>query len=130
MSPLTIYQATGFRARFYGWQRFDNKNAVLYFPNCRAIHTFGLSQGVWLLFLDKESKPIASWRYVAGHRVAWLRQATAVIEAGISSSALQRRQLWHALQQQGLNQLEVENWLGFARKHCDKSDINSCTKQP
>jgi uncharacterized membrane protein (UPF0127 family) len=52
----------------------------LLIPRCRSVHTFGMRFALDLLFLDRSLRPVSLRRAVAPGRVAFERDARAVLE--------------------------------------------------
>lgn len=80
---MTIYEAQGYWARFYGWHSFakHHPRRVLYLPRCKAVHGFGLSYPLWVLFVDEQGQPLGSWLTLKPNRIRWHRKAYGVVEA-------------------------------------------------
>lgn len=74
--------ATGARARLLGLARLDRDEAGsgLLIPRCRSVHTFGMRFALDLVFLDREGRICSVRRGVGPRRLAWARQASAVLE--------------------------------------------------
>jgi trehalose synthase len=74
--------AKTFRARLLGLALRDRERAGpgLLIPRCRGVHTLGMRFALDLVFLDREGRPCSFRRAVPPRRLAWDRQASAVLE--------------------------------------------------
>ena len=70
------------RARLLGLALLDRRGAGagLLVPGCRSVHTFGMRFALDLVFLDRSLRPVSLRRAVAPGRVAFERDARAVLE--------------------------------------------------
>jgi len=77
-----LYRATRFRARLLGLHAYGDLpwHAGLYIAPCSAVHTFGLSSPIDVVFLDRRHRVLASRHSVRPWRLAWCAAAAAVIE--------------------------------------------------
>lgn len=53
---------------------------VLYIPNCRCVHTFGMRYPLTIIFMDNAGNAIRLIRKVVPNRIAMCRHASAVCE--------------------------------------------------
>lgn len=115
---MIIYKAQGFSARFLGWHVFPFTAQVLYFPQCKAVHGFGLKRPLAILFVDKTGKTVGSWQCLRPNRVLFSWQAEGVLEMdwGLRSK---RHRAWVAFQQ-GQNTFKPWRYSYFGQTHCDK----------
>lgn len=70
------------RSRLLGLARLDIDDAGpgLLIPRCSSVHTFGMRFPLDLVFLDSNGRPHSIRREVPPRRLAWDRQASAVLE--------------------------------------------------
>lgn len=81
LPSLVLHCAAGFLERLLGvWARPVLEHQGLWLRPCRAIHTFGLSGPLDVLFLDAQGKILRQFVYVKPNRVLWERSAHSVIE--------------------------------------------------
>lgn len=106
MMPPFIEQAKGFWERFRGIHVVSIPDRALYFPHCNAIHTIGVSNGVWVLFLDQAGRPLGLWRYVKANRIAVCCAAKGVLETRCIDEK-KRHSWWMALLDGGVDQFIV-----------------------
>ncbi|HJH24798.1 MAG TPA: hypothetical protein K8U84_09615 [Paenalcaligenes hominis] len=92
---ITVYQAQGFGARFWGWHRFPYPQHMLYFERCQAVHSFGLTQPLAVRFIGVNNTAIGPWHYLAPNRILFNRKAKAVLEMRWGSK-VKRHQAWVA----------------------------------
>jgi uncharacterized membrane protein (UPF0127 family) len=52
----------------------------LWISKCRAVHTFGLSYGIDIVFLDKNHDLLKRVEQIVPNRLAWHWQAASVVE--------------------------------------------------
>lgn len=79
-NPFIIYQALGFWARCYGWHCFSHKQQLLFFPYCQAVHGIGLKTSLWVLFVNKQGRPLGDWRCLKPNQLLWHWGAYGVLE--------------------------------------------------
>lgn len=108
MSAISIYQAHGFWARFYGWHSFHRQQQFLFFANCQAVHSFGLKQTLWVLFVNANGLPLTRWQMLRPNRVIWHPGSYGVIETA-STCQKKRRSLFATLRQEGLT--TTQDWV-------------------
>lgn len=79
---LTVPVATGVRPRLLGLAGLEPEQAGpgLLIPHCASVHTFGMRFDLDLFFLDGEGRPLAVCTRVPPRRLAWRRDAVAVLE--------------------------------------------------
>lgn len=92
---ISVYQAHGFSARFWGWHRFPYYQHTLYFDRCQAVHSFGLTQPLAVRFIGANRVALGPWHYLAPNRCLVNLNAKAVLEMRWDS-ALKRHQTWMA----------------------------------
>lgn len=70
------------RARLLGLAALPRERAGtgLLLPRCRSVHTFGMRFELDLVFLDRAGRPLAIFVRVPPRRLAWRRDAAAVLE--------------------------------------------------
>jgi uncharacterized membrane protein (UPF0127 family) len=74
--------ACGLRSRLLGLSHLDRGEAGpgLLIPRCSSVHTFGMRFSLDLVFLDRNGRLCSIRRDVPPRRLAWDRQACAVLE--------------------------------------------------
>ena len=79
---LTLHKATGFWGRLRGLRARDRLpwHNGLYLSPCRAIHTFGMSYAIDIVFLDACNKPLKQISKLAPGRVACCLRAAYAVE--------------------------------------------------
>lgn len=79
---LRVPVAAGRRARLLGLAHLDRGEAGvgLLIPRCRSVHTFGMRFPLDLVFLDAAGRPLSVRRAVPPRRLAFDRNAVAVLE--------------------------------------------------
>ena len=119
LATLPIYQATGFWSRFYGWHRFAHPEALLYFASCKAVHGIGLTQPLWVLFVDKKGVPLGQWRCLEPNRLLWCAKAAGVIEC---QAPIEKRRQYLAAFTHLAWQAQLRPWRlrCFGRRRCGK----------
>jgi trehalose synthase len=77
-----VSAAHNLRSRLLGLAGIDRDEAGpgLLIPRCSSVHTFGMCFPLDLVFLDGNGRPCSVRREVPARRVAWDRQARAVLE--------------------------------------------------
>jgi hypothetical protein len=80
--PLTVYVARGFFARARGllFRHPMPSGCVMYFPDCRSVHTFGMTYPLTIIFLDRHVRVVGFERKVMPNRIVTCRIASAVCE--------------------------------------------------
>lgn len=116
---VRLYQAQGMWARLYGWHVFTYPQHALYFAHCRAVQGIGLKQPLWVVFVDKEGRPLRTWQRLQFVCSCWDKRAHGVIETAISNTK-KRHQLWMALAQHGIAQTIPWRVNCFGQRRCDK----------
>lgn len=82
MHALTLYKATSFAARLRGLHAYGGLpwNTGLYIAACKAIHTFGLSYSIDVVFLNSRHQVLMQRHHLQPWRVACCAAAAAVVE--------------------------------------------------
>lgn len=120
-TQLDFYEARGFWARCYGWHCFTYKHQLLFFPQCNAVHGLGLKTALWVLFINKQGKPLGNWRCLKPNRCLWQRGAYGVLER--AHMPIEKRRLIDATIEAKPSWLtrtiywELDCW---GRKYCEK----------
>lgn len=108
MKPAFIQQANGFWGRFNGITCLTETEQVLYFPECKSIHTLGLQTGIWLLFLNKKGFPLGGWHYIEPNSVVYWSAAVSILETRCADKK-KHRQWWTALFEWGVKELIIKS---------------------
>ncbi|MBZ1349133.1 DUF192 domain-containing protein [Alcaligenaceae bacterium LF4-65] len=82
VDSLKVYVARGFFARARGLllRHPMPSGCVLYFPDCRSVHTFGMTYPLTIIFLDRQHQVVGFKRKVMPNRIVTCRLASAVCE--------------------------------------------------
>lgn len=118
----TIYEAKGFWARYYGWQRFGLVHSYdwLFFARCQVVHSLGLSVTLWVLFVDCYGEPLGEWRCLKPNRLLWCQGAHGAIESAVLPHK-KRHRLQMALLQKGWLKTTTKWEVGyFDQKYYEK----------
>ncbi|MCQ9616211.1 hypothetical protein L1889_05430 [Paenalcaligenes niemegkensis] len=81
--PLTVLKVQSFRARLLGLhklKREQRQRTVLWFPDCRSVHSFFLDSAHALAFLDAEFNLLEPQKRMAVNRCYWHAKARHVLE--------------------------------------------------
>ena len=79
---LHIHVANRFLSRARGllWRAPLPPGHLMYFPNCRSVHTFGMRYALTIIFVDRTGHTVRIDRRVAPNRIAICWEAYAVCE--------------------------------------------------
>jgi len=80
---LVVWKAQSFGARLLGlhWvPKQHRQQTVLWFPRCRAVHTFALSSAHTLVYLDAQHRVLAAGVRMRANRFYCLFKAQHVLE--------------------------------------------------
>lgn len=91
---MTLQVVYGFWDRWQGFRRPRGGCQFLFFPRCRAVHTFGMDQPLTLLWVDKNLAIQRVDRRVPPNRIRWCRGAYGVIECRVSSHSPNKKLIW------------------------------------
>lgn len=82
VSALTLHKATGFWSRLRGLHAGPVLpwHTGLHLSPCRAIHTFGMTYAIDVVFLDAYGKPLKQISNLAPGRVACCLRAASAVE--------------------------------------------------
>lgn len=116
---LCVYEAQGFMARFYGWHRFKYTQQALFFRQCNSVHSLGLDQALWVLFVDRQFRALGGWRYLAPHRWLYQRGAWGALEVAAATTPAALQQWQQALVCKRFKHY-VWRWPDRIQIHCDK----------
>lgn len=84
---MNIQIANTFKKRLIGWigRKHIHANEGLYFPRCRAIHTFFMSVPIRVVFFDKDGNILRDVPMVKPWSWLYCREARGVLECSCDS---------------------------------------------
>lgn len=80
ITHLEVLTLRTFHQRWCGVKKFSVLEKPLYIPRCRAIHTFGVSFPLHLLWVSRTGKLLRLDKSVPKNRIKWCPEASGVIE--------------------------------------------------